>query len=160
MDLSDRDEQSLRNMIDNYRRHGKTQEEPYIEALRELERRRGKGLDLQKTLQLVQSRASERKFVRYREVAEVNGFEWAKIHWEIGKHLEALCEYGHRRGLPLLSSIVVNSDGVETGSLKPASKAGLIAAAEKLGYRVSDTDQFIAEQQTKVFDWASKANQT
>jgi len=155
LDFSNKGIGDLENLVRNYRSHGKTESDDYIAALRELELRRGKGLDLQKTLDLVIQAAKAHRFVPYKDVAEVNGFEWAKIHYQIGSHLGTLCEYAHRKGLPLLSAIVVNAGGVESGEMKPESRAGFLEAARRLGFVISDEERFVRDEQAKVFSWAS-----
>ncbi|MFZ1104525.1 MAG: hypothetical protein WAN86_17030, partial [Hyphomicrobiaceae bacterium] len=63
-----------------------------------------------------------------------------------------------RNGWPMLSSIVVNKDNVETGSMEPKTLKGFIGAARALGYTVLDEQTFLKEQQQEVFRWASKPN--
>jgi hypothetical protein len=156
IDFSDKDIGQIENIIKNYRDHGQTDSEAYIDALRELELRRGKGLDLQKTLDFVVEAAKAHRYVGYKEIADLNGFEWAKIHWQIGGHLFSLCEYAHRKGLPLLSAIVVNAEFIETGDMKPESRAGLIESARLLGIAVGDEVEFMRSEQERVFAWASE----
>ena len=96
--------------------------------------------------------ARNRTFATYKEVADINGIEWTKIHWEIGKHLELLCEYSYRKGWPLLSAIVVNAEGIQTGTMKAESMAGFIAAARKLDRVVVNETEFVRSEQESVFN--------
>jgi hypothetical protein len=155
LNLSDKTVGELESLVKNHQDHGKTDSDIYIDALRELELRRTKGLDLKKTLELVSEAARARRFVRYQEVAAVNDLEWSRIHYQIGRHLLALCEYCHRKGLPLLSAIVVNAENVDTGEMKPESQSGFIEAARLIGLVVLDEKKFVSDEQEKVFSWAS-----
>jgi hypothetical protein len=155
IDFSSKTTGEIENIVENYRDHGKTDTDAYIDALRELELRRGKGLDLQKTFDFVVAAAKAQRFVAYKDIADVNGFEWTKIHYQIGRHLYSLCEYAHRKGLPLLSAIVVNAEFIDTGEMKPESRSGLIESARMLGLLVGDEEDFVRSEQRRVFDWAS-----
>jgi hypothetical protein len=69
-----------------------------------------------------------------------------------------LVEYAHRRGWPLISSIVVNKPNVGSGSMESDTLKGFIAAAHLLGYPVTDEVEFLRDQQSRVFAWASSAS--
>ena len=69
------------------------------------------------------------------------------------KHLGNLCEYAHRKGWPLLSSVIVNKENLRTGELEPQSLDGFIKAARELGYLVTDEIAFLRDQQRRVFEW-------
>ena len=156
LDYSNKTIGELENFVKNYREKGKTDSEAFIVMLRELELRRGKGLDLQKTLDHVIKAAQSHRYVAYKEIAEINGLPWTEIHWEIGDHLGKLCEYAHRKGMPLLSSIVVNQDGLANGQMKADSRKGFIDAAINLGFSIRDDEAFVMSEQEKVFAWAEK----
>jgi hypothetical protein len=125
----------------------------YMAALEERENRQGGGLNFGRTFEIVRQAASEGRFVSYSEVAEHSGLPWKAAMRPMPKHLGNLCEYAHRRGWPLLSSIVVNKDNLNTGDLEPQSLSGFIKAAKDLGYVISDEQLFLKEQQHRVFEW-------
>jgi hypothetical protein len=144
----------LENLIANHRRKGATDAPLYLDACQELEARKGKGLDFDKSLRIIRQAASEGRFLSYKELADESGAEWGQVHYAIGGHLWNLVEYAHRNGWPLLSAIVVNKPNVATGAMEPETLKGFIAAAHDLGIPVADENRFLKEQQQKVFDWA------
>jgi len=90
-------------------------------------------------------------------VAEYSGLSWKTARRLMPKHLGNLCEYAHRMGWPLLSSIVVNKENLNTGELEPQSLSGFIKVVKELGYTISDDRVFLKEQQHRVFDWGKVA---
>jgi hypothetical protein len=56
----------LENLIVNHRRKRATDAPLYIDALRELEKRKGKGLDFEKSLSIILQAAREARFLRYK----------------------------------------------------------------------------------------------
>jgi hypothetical protein len=55
----------LDNLIENHRRKRATNAPLYIDALRELGKREGKGLDFDKSLSTILEAATERRFLSY-----------------------------------------------------------------------------------------------
>lgn len=149
----------LENLITNHRKKGATDAPLYLDACQELEKRKGKGLDFDKSLQIILRAASEGRFLSYKELADQSGANWGQVHYAIGSHLRNLVEYAHRRGWPLLSAIVVNKQRIGTGLMEPETLKGFIAAAHDLGIPVTDETAFLQEQQRKVFDWAKTTAQ-
>lgn len=145
----------LQNLVKNHRDRNRTGEPLYLEAFEELSRRTGQGFDFKKSLDLIRAVAAERRFISYKELANASGLEWSKVRYAINTHLGDLIEYAHRRGLPLLSAVVVNTKHVETGAMEPKTLAGFVNAARDLGYSFSDAEAFPREQQQRVFDWAA-----
>jgi hypothetical protein len=90
----------------------------------------------------VRQAAAEGRFLSYGEVGEHSGLTWKAAMRPMPKHLGNLCEYAHRMGWPLLSSIVVNKENLNTGELEPQSLSGFIKAAKDLGYVISDERVF------------------
>lgn len=149
--FAEKSAKELENMVDNYRRRGQTSSEIYQSLLRELELKRGKGLDLEKTLDCVTGAAREHRFVSYKDVAAASGVPMAKARLAFTNHLYALCEYATIKGLPLLSAIVVNVDGVQTGTMNAEARAGFLKAARDLGAEVTDEEAFVRAEQEKIF---------
>ena len=144
----------LENLIENHRRKGATQAPLYLDALQELEARKGKGLDFNKSLAIILRAAREGRFLSYKELADESEADWGQVHYAIGGHLWNLVEYAHRRGWPLLSAIVVNKPNITTGAMEPETLKGFFAAAHDLDIAVVDEALFLKEQQAKVFEWA------
>jgi len=148
----------LKNVIANYERRRLTSDPVYLAALRELDRRKAKGLDFEKTKEIVRAAAVQRRFLSYKEVADASGVAWTQVRYEMNRHLGRLVTYAHRHGWPLLSAIVVNQQHVATGKMEESSLKGFITIARELGYRVTDEEAFLRDMQGKVFDWAASGN--
>lgn len=93
----------------------------------------------------------------YGEVAEASGVEWKKARRPISSHLDQLVKISHDRGWPLISSIVVNRENIESGALEGDSLSGFLAAARKLGIQAEDPQAFLREQQKATFAWSKIA---
>ncbi len=154
-EIGELSDQELRNVISNHRERGKLTEPFYLDALEELARRKGLGLDFQTSFDLIRLAAKERRFLSYKELAEASGSDWNKVRYAINTHLGDLISYAHGKGWPLLSAIVVNQRNVGTGDMEPTTLRGFIEAARWLGYTVTDEEGFLREQQQRVFDWAA-----
>jgi hypothetical protein len=141
----------VETLIKNHRTKKATDAPLYADALRELEKRKGKGLDFDKSLAIIWQAAKERRFLSYKELADASGAVWAQVHYEVGPHLWRLVEYGHQKKLPMLSAIVVNKPNVCSGRMDPNTLKGFIGAARLLGYTVTDEEAFLKEQQARVF---------
>lgn len=148
------EDKEVRAQIANYRRNKKTSDPFYFSLLEESSRRFGKGFDFEKTLVAVKQAAKEGRFLAYKELADRSGCEWSKVRYAIPKHLQALLEYCHARGLPLLSSIVVNKHNAKTGTLDEAALSGFVRGVEETGIRVDDPEAFLRAEQQKTFEWA------
>jgi hypothetical protein len=96
--------EQLKNLIDNHRRKGATDSAAYLGALSELERRKRKGLDFDKSLSIIAA-AKQGRFLSYKELADASGADWGQVRYAVGGHLWNLVEYSHRHYGVLLSSI-------------------------------------------------------
>lgn len=152
--VSEWDDKQLANLIANYKRLGKVDDATYLDAMSEMARRKGGGLDFDKTFQAVIKAAKERRFLSYKQLADESGVEWSRVRYAANQHLGDLIEYAHRRGWPLLSAIIVNQQHLEDGRMEPSTLKGFCEAARLLGYTVVDEDAFLKDQQNRVFDWA------
>src|SRR5262245_23689529 len=114
-------------------------------------------LNLEKSYQVIRQAALERRFVSYSELAEASGVPWNAAWRRMPQHLGQLVLLSHKRGWPLPSSIVVPKGDVATGALDGSAREGLIAAAKDVGLVVGDPDEFVKDQQQKVFEWAKTA---
>lgn len=148
----------LENLITNHRRHNATDHPLYLEVLEERARRKGRGLNFEKSFEIIRRSAGQRRFLSYKDLAEASGAEWTRVRYSIGEHLWYLVEFAHRKGWPMLSAIVVNKPHVQTGDMDPVTLKGFVVAARELGYAVIDAREFLREQQAKVFDWAANTD--
>ena len=154
VDLSTKSKQELQNLIDNHRRKGATGAPLYLEALRELGKRKGMGLEFDKSYRLILQAARQGKFLSYKDLADGSGADWNQVHYSVGGHLWDLVEYADRKGWPMLSAVVVNKPNLRTGTMEPETLKGFVGAARQLGYEVDDDEAFLREQQERVFEWA------
>lgn len=146
--------EQLENLVENHRRKHATDAPLYIDAIQELEKRKGKGLDFGKSLPVILDAARERRFLSYKDLADASGADWGQVRYAIGEHLWRLVEYSHLKHGVLFSAIVVNKPNIATGEMEPEALQGFIGAARLLGYAVTDEASFVREQQAKVFAWA------
>src|SRR6266446_2963681 len=86
----------LKNLINNHRRHEATSAPMYLEALRELQVRKGRGLEFDKSFRIIKAAAQEHRFLSYKELADASGADWNQVHYSIGWHLWDLVEFAHR----------------------------------------------------------------
>jgi len=147
----------LQNLIENHRRQKATSAPVYLEALREWQIRKGKGLDFDKSFEIISAAAKEGRFLSYKELADASGADWGQVHYAMNGHLWDLVEFAHRNDWPMLSAVVVNKPNRHTGTMEPETLKGFIAAARDLGYSVTDEEGFLREQQRRVFAWAKSA---
>lgn len=77
----------LENLVENHRRKQVTNSPLYVDAIQELEKRKGKGLDFDKSLSIILNAAKERRFLSYKELADASGADWSQVHYAIGEHL-------------------------------------------------------------------------
>jgi hypothetical protein len=68
----------LEALIDNHRRKGAMTAPLYLEALSELEKRKGKGLEFAKSLSIILTAAKDGGFLSYKELADASGVDWGK----------------------------------------------------------------------------------
>lgn len=149
------DDKQLANLVANYQRLGRVNDAYYLEVLSEMARRKGAGLDFEKTFQIVLKAARERRFLSYKQLADASAVEWSRVRYAVNGHLGDLIEYAHRRAWPLLTAVVVNQQHLEDGRMEPSTLKGFCEAARSLGYAFADEEAFLKEQQDRVFEWAS-----
>jgi hypothetical protein len=157
IDVAKLSEIELENLMENHRQKGATHLPAYVAAMRKLERRKGKGLDFEKSYRLILQAAKEERFLSIRSWLTAAKQKWEMVHYSLGAHLWKLVEYAHLKGWPMLSAIVVNKPNVATGKMESDTLKGFIGAARQLGYQVTDEEAFLKEQQSRVFDWAKKS---
>lgn len=153
IDVKTLSDDQLVALIANHRIKGATDLPVYVEALGEHARRKHGGLDFATTIRVLTDAAKRGQFVSYKQLADGSGAKWSKVHWNVGPHLDSLIEYCHRRGLPILSSIVVNQENVADGALEPESLKGFVAGVQGVGISVTDAEKYYREEQQRVFEW-------
>lgn len=155
IDITKLSDDQLKNLIENHRKQKATSAPAYLDALREMQVRKGKGLEFDKSFRIIRAAAKDHRFLSYKELADASGADWNQVHYSIGAHLWDLIEFADRQGWPMLSAIVVNKPNVSSGTMEPETLKGFTAAARDLGYAITDEEAFLREQQAKVFAWAT-----
>jgi hypothetical protein len=146
----------LNNLIQNHEARAMTREPRYLEAMAEKSRRKGNGLDFEKSKALILKAAIEKRFLSYKQLADESGADWGKVHYAIGGHLWDLIKYADGRGWPMLSAVVVNQRNLLTGEMDADTLKGFIEAAKMLGRPINIAHkQFLKEEQERVFAWAA-----
>ncbi len=69
-------ETQLQNLIENHRKRGAVGAPLYLESLRELEERKGKGLNFDTSFSVIGQAAAEGRFLSYKELADASGADW------------------------------------------------------------------------------------
>ncbi|NKX63733.1 GIY-YIG nuclease family protein [Labrenzia sp. 5N] len=156
---ADYSSEELNNLIFNYRRLKKTDDPYYAELLDESGRRTGKGLDFDTTMRAVLKAARDGRFISYGELSEASGVDWSTVRYAMNRHLQELIEYCHHQDWPLISSIVVTKDNLQTGAMDEGTLNGFVAGCKTVGYVIADPEAFLREQQNKVFKWAAEFEQ-
>ncbi|WSH64900.1 hypothetical protein U8Q05_25775 [Rhizobium ruizarguesonis] len=133
-----------------------TREARYLEAMAERSRRKGNGLDFEKSKALILRAAREKHFLSYKQLADESGADWGKVHYAIGGHLWDLVKYAQGKGWPMLSAVVVNQRNLSTGEMDADTLKGFIEAAKALGRSITIAHkEFLEEEQQRVFEWAA-----
>ncbi|WP_145998298.1 hypothetical protein [Caulobacter flavus] len=156
MKVADLTNEQLSALIANHQKQGAFDRPLYAEALDELQRRDGPGLDLEVTIKCILGAAAVGSFLSYGDVAKANGCEWNKVRRQIPRHLDRVLAKAHARKAPLITSIVVNDKNRETGDLEESSLNGFVAGAERLGIMVEDPVEFLRREQEATFLFAER----
>lgn len=114
-------------------------------------------LNLNTTYQAIISAAKARKFIAYGEIAKAQSLDWQKVRYAMNGHLETLLGIAAANDWPLLTAIVVNQDGLQSGSMVDSAMEGFVAAAKRNGRSVSSPADFVRAEQEATFEWAQTA---
>lgn len=114
-------------------------------------------LDINKTYAAILSAAKQKRFISYGDLAEASNVPWSQARRPMPQQLGRLATIAHKRGWPLLSSIVVNKENLQSGHIDGTALEGFLSAARMVGLAVDDPPAFVRNQQQQVFDWARTA---
>lgn len=117
----------------------------------------GSPLSLSRSYKAILRAARSGSFLTYGDIAAANDAPWQKVRRLVPNHLGSLVVLAHERGWPMLSSIVVNKQNLDSGEISGKALDGLLGAAEMIGEDVDDPENFVREQQRLVFEWAKTA---
>jgi len=146
----------LKNQIANYERLLRTTDPLYGQLVQELAKRTGGDLKLEKSLEHLANAARQQRFTSYGALASASGVEWTKARHRMdgaNGHLDQLLSVCRSRGLPLLPSICVNKNNINSGELDEHSLQGFVKGAERLGYTITDWKEFLHSCQQECFKW-------
>jgi len=152
-DFSNIETENLKDMILRHEKQGITNTLRYRAAVEEIAKRQSKNLSPDITLTHLMDCAKRGEFTTYKRVAEANGADWAKVHWQVAPHLDSILQICHARNLPLFTAICVTEPEVKTGNLDGTSLAGFIKGVRRLGRSVTSEETFLKETQKACFEW-------
>ena len=153
-DLSDRE---LDQIIANHEAKGATGQDLYGHLIAERDQRRGAGLSMDTSLELLIQAAREGRFVAYGELAAASNVPWSKARRQMNGpsgHLQNILAVCAARGWPLLSAIVTDRNNLDSGAFATSALEGFARGARQVGYAVVDDQVFLEEQQRATFRWA------
>lgn len=147
---------SLTNLVENYTNKDMVGHQKCLEAMEELNLLRSH-LEPRKSVAAIRRAAERQGFISYGDVGAESGLIWQEARRTMDRHLDDLCRWAHRRGWPLITSIVVEKPNVASGILGELALGGFIRAAHRLGLVVgTDSVAFLRSEQTRTFAWASE----
>lgn len=114
-------------------------------------------LNLNTTYQAIIAAAKDRKFITYGDIAKAQNLEWSKVRYAMNSHLETLLGISAANDWPLLTAIVVNQGGLQSGSMVDSAMEGFVAAAKRYGRSVNSPADFVRNEQEATFKWAQNA---
>ena len=153
---------SLRQLVENFRARGATAHPKYLDALRELDGLESRGLDVERSKAAVLDAARRGAFTGMKTLAAASGVDFLEARYALGGHLHALNCWAVGHGFPMIGAVVVNEDGLESGTMAPKTLKGFLTAAEDLGRFPpkdapdADEEAFLRAEQRRVFEWAKE----
>jgi hypothetical protein len=154
VDLESKATKDLETIVANCVRLKRTADPVFAAANAILETRRTGEYNLEKTIATIREHGRLRSFLSYKDIADASGLNWVKSRRGVGPHLEALCVRSAEKGWPLLTSIIVNKDKVETGEMTAENLRGFMVTAAAAGREVDIEDLlFMKREQQRVFAW-------
>lgn len=157
--LENKSDADIDQWIANHERAGKTRAPLFQELIVERNRRHGKGLDLGTSIAAMTRSARESRYISYGDLAASNGMTWSKARPLMsGKHshMDDLLAYCHSHEMPLLTSIVVGRDHLDSGEMDEDTIDGFVAGIRRLGVSVDEPVAFLKQCQSECFEWAAK----
>lgn len=141
----------LEAWIFNHERLGATDKPMYRRLLEERNRRLSGDLEVAVTIPAVIEAAGRREYVTYQAVAKINDVEWSKSRFAMNHHLWGIASHCVEKDWPLLTALIVNQAGKNTGKMAATTLKGFVETARDLGYEIDDDKEFLLEQQEACF---------
>jgi hypothetical protein len=157
VDLEAKATKDLETIVANCVRLKRTEDPVFAAANKILETRRTGEYNIDKTIDIICKRGRLRSFLSHKEIAEASGLNWVRSRRGVGPHLDAVCLHTTAKGWPLLTSIVVHKDKIETGEMTQENLKGFLDSVHAAGREVDLEDvAFIKREQQRVFAWCRK----
>lgn len=154
VDLDSKATQDLETIVANCVRLNRTADPVFAAANQILETRRTGEYNMEKTIAVICKHGRLRGFLCNKNIADASGLNWVKSRRGVTSHLDALCAHTADKGWPLLTSIIVNKDKMDTGEMTPDNLKGFLSAARAVGRDVDIDDvAFLKREQQRVFAW-------
>lgn len=159
MDLMTKSDADLDQLVRNHEKAPSGRDRPlYGELLEERARRSDTKqlLKLDASLEHLKQTAIAQRCTSYGELAAASGVSWSKARQKMNGpsgHLDRLLDLSRVRGLPLLTAICVNLDGLQSCELGEEALKGFAAGAERLGLRVDDPLAFHHQCREECWAW-------
>jgi hypothetical protein len=162
MDLATKSDADLDQLVSNHENTLGGRDRPlYGELLEERGRRSDarQHLKLEPSIELLKEAAIAQRCTTYGAIAAASGVPWSKARQKMngpGGHLDRLLDLCRARGLPLLTAICVNQNGLGSGDLGEEALKGFAAGAERLGLRIDDPLTFHRNCREACWAWGRK----
>ena len=154
VDLDSKATKDLETIVANCVRLNRTTDPVFAAANKILEARLTGEYNMEKTIAMIRKRGLLRSFLCYKDIADASGLNWVKCRRGVGEHLDKLGVYAAEQGWPLLSSIVVHKDKVDTGEMSQENLKGFLEGVREAGREVDIEDlAFLKREQQRVFAW-------
>lgn len=156
MDMSEKTDKQIQNLIENHRRAGKL-DAPLAVAAIEEQGRRNKAFNFKAGIEFLLQAARDKRPVNYRQLAEAGGVLKPGDVWH--QHmarkipLSHIVDYAHTHDLPAITALIETTQGVTDSIL-----AGFQKGLEDTGIRVPSgmsIKEFYLSERERAFDWAA-----
>jgi hypothetical protein len=155
MDMTDKTDQQLQNLIDNHRRAEKLSAPLAVAAIEE-QARRNTAFDFKAGIEFLMQAAREGSPVNYRQLAEAGGVlkpgdTWYQ-HMARKIPLSQIVDYAHTHDMPAITALVETTHGI-TSSILAGFQKGLDDTGISVPVGITIEEFYLAERQ-RAFDWA------
>jgi hypothetical protein len=161
MDLKTKTDRQIDQWITNHETKGETASPLYLALLEERVARvqATHKLSFEKSLEHLKQAAIEQRCTTYGALAAASNVDWSHARHQMNGpqgHLDRLLDICHVRGLPLLTALCVNQNGVSKGELGKEALEGFANGARRLGISVIDPKTFHEQCRDASWQWGSE----
>lgn len=159
VDLDSKATKDLQTIIANCVRLNRTGDPMFAAANAILATRLTGEYNMDKTVAAIIRQGRLRSFLSFKDIADASGLNWVKSRRGVVPHLEALSFHSAGKGWPMLASIVVNKDRVDTGEMTADNLRAFIDGVREAGVEVDIDDlEYLKREQQRVFAWCRQEN--